>query len=156
MTGDLGVDLRTFLSNQYGEGQVDSEGSFTIASEKALQKLAFFALPHQFDWVLKIVQAVNLWKADSLVVAQSRTATSFTFSPSPQPSPGSLLNALSSTAMNTSDPVHALAMALRSLVEQVGLSFVLAFRIQGVSGSPIYAGDDTTHLSPRVRELCRD
>lgn len=153
MTGDLGVDLRTFLSNQYGEGQVDSEGSFTIASEKALQKLAFFALPHQFDWVLKIVQAVNLWKADSLVVAQSRTATSFTFSPSPQPSPGSLLNALSSTAMNTSDPVHALAMALRSLVEQVGLSFVLAFRNQGVSGRPIYAGDDTTHLSPRVREL---
>lgn len=149
---DSGVDLKAFLAEQRQEGQLDSEGGFTIAAEKALQKLAYFALPQEFDWVLKVVQAVNLWNVEQLVISQTRTATSFTFAPCPQPDQAALLNALSGTALDNGNPVHALSMALRSLVEQVGLSFVLAFREQGATGSPIYAGDDTAQLSPRVRQ----
>ncbi len=148
---DSGIDLKAFLAEQRHEGQLDSEGGFTIAAEKALQKLAYFALPQEFDWILKVVQAVNLWNVERLVVSQTRTATSFTFAPCPQPDPAALLNALSGAALDNANPIHALSMALRSLVEQVGLSFVLAFRDHGESGRPIYAGDDTTQLSPSTR-----
>ena len=151
MNEELGVDLKSFLSEQRQEGQLDSEGDFTISAEKAIQKLAYFALPLASDWILKVVQAVNLWKVEALVVNQTRTATSFTFRPDPQPTPESLIRALSGTGLDTSDPVHALAMALRSLVEQAGLSFVLAFRKNGETGSPIYAGDDTSQLHPATR-----
>ncbi len=148
---ELGVDLKSFLSSQRQEGVLDSEGGFTISADRAIEKLAFFALPEEFDWVLKVVQAVNLWKVDALVVGQTRTATSFTFRPNPQPTPASLMQALSEAALDSTDPVHALAMALRSLVEQAGLSFVLAFRQNGETGSPVYAGDDTSQLNPATR-----
>lgn len=148
---ELGVDLKSFLSAQRQEGVLDSEGGFTISAGRALTKLASFALPEEFDWVLKVVQAVNLWKVEALIVGQTRTATSFTFRPNPQPTPASLMQALSEAGLESTNPVHALAMALRSLVEQAGLSFVLAFRQNGELGSPIYAGDDTSQLNPATR-----
>ena len=56
-----GFDLGEYLQQARSEGRQDSEGSFTVAQDKALKKLAHFALPGKFDWVLKVVQAANAW-----------------------------------------------------------------------------------------------
>lgn len=150
-----GLDLKAFLADQAGEGRVDSQGSFTVAREKALQKLAHFALPESYDWVLKLVQAANIWKAPRLVVKQTRIATSFSFRP-PQgqlfPSETAIMEALNNPVLDRDNPVHAIAMALRSLVEQARLSFVLAVRQHGEMGKPIFAGDDAKSLAPATRE----
>ncbi len=148
-----GIDLRSFLADQQNEGQLDSQGQFTISAEKAREKLAAFSLPGEYDWVLKIVQAVNLWKAPRLVVAQTRVATSFTFAPATCPEHTEILSALTQVSLEHTNPTHALSMALRSLVEQVGLSFVLAFGPQSAARPPIYAGDDTSQLNPKTLAL---
>ena len=57
-----GFDLGLFLQEARAEGQQDSEGNFTIAQDKALDKLAHFSLAGEYDWVLKVVQAVNAWE----------------------------------------------------------------------------------------------
>lgn len=146
-----GIDLKAFLSEQQGAGQFVSQGQFTVSATRAAQKLARFTLPGEYDWVLKVVQAANLWKVSKLSVAQSRTATSFTFSPRCQPSEAELLEVLRGGKLDNSNPVHALSMALQSLVRQVGLAFVLAFRTGGQLSPPIYAGDDTSGMKAKTR-----
>ncbi len=150
-----GLDLKAFLENQAAEGKADSVGSFTVAREKALQKLADFALPNAYDWVLKIVQAANIWRVPKMVVRQTRIATSFYFCP-PRgqnfPSEGAIVGALENPALDHENPIHAIAMALRSLVQQTRLSFVLAVRQDGEMYKPIFAGDDVSALSPQTRE----
>ena len=150
-----GLDLKAFLESQVSEGRVDSVGSFTVAKEKALEKLAHFSLPQDFDWVLKIVQAANIWRAPKMVVRQSRVATSFYFCP-PRgesfPSEASIVQALENPVLDHQNPNHAIAMALRSLVQQSRLSFVLAVRQDGEMYKPIFAGDDVSGLAPQTRE----
>lgn len=150
-----GLDLKAFLESQAAEGKADSIGVFTVAREKALQKLAHFALPSAYDWVLKIVQAANIWQAPRMVVRQTRIATSFYFCP-PRgqdfPSEGTIVGALENPVLDHENPVHAIAMALRSLVQQSRLSFVLAVRQDGEMYKPIFAGDDVSSLSPQTRE----
>lgn len=150
---EQGFDLGAFLAEQRAQGQQDSEGSFTVSAERALSKLARFALPGDFDWVLKIVQAVNAWKAPELIVRQTRVATSFTFVP--QKMSGldeEIVQCLQSGSLNNASPVHLLSMALRSLVDQAQLSFVLAIRCNGELGKPIFAGSDTSKMSASTRE----
>ena len=150
-----GLDLKAFLENQAAEGKADSVGSFTVAREKALQKLAAFALPQAYDWVLKIVQAANIWRVPKMVVRQTRIATSFYFCPPRDqnfPSEAAIVGALENPALDHENPIHAIAMALRSLVQQTRLSFVLAVRQDGEMYKPIYAGDDVSALSPQSRE----
>ena len=55
-----------FLANQSSEGVVESEGSFTLATEKALKKMSEFALASSEDWVLKVVQAAVIAEANEL------------------------------------------------------------------------------------------
>ena len=152
---EQGFDLKAFLDAQVAEGRVDSEdATFTVAREKALTKIAHFALPDEYDWVLKIVQAVNLWEAPILSIRQSRVATTFYFCPPSDrdfPSESNIVSALDSTALDGDRPVHQLAMALRALVQQCHLSFVLAVRRHGQLGKPIHAGDDTSNLDSATR-----
>ena len=148
----LGFDLKAFLQQQESAGQIDSEGSFTITREKRKQKLAQFALVEEYDWVLKLVQAANRWNCEKLVISQTRVATSFLFVPGPQsrlPTDVEIIDGLEGNIDNK-DTV-ALSLALRSLVEQVDLSFVLAVRRGGELGQPIFAGEDIGKLSPGTR-----
>ena len=148
-----GFNLGHFLEKQRQDGQQDSEGSFTVAQDKALDKMARFSLPGEFDWVLKIVQAANAWDCDSLQVRQTRVATSFYFCPTEEnfPSDGQIVQALKQGSTLKDGAVHELCIALRALVDQVGLSFVLATRRQGDMGSPIFFGDDVGGLSDAQR-----
>lgn len=49
------TDLSSFLAEQHA-GEFDSTGSFTIAADKALAKLARSQLPDQSYWILKVMQ----------------------------------------------------------------------------------------------------
>ena len=151
---ETGFDLKQYLDDQRSQGQAESEGAFTIAQDKALTKLAHFALPGPVDWVLKIVQAANAWQAESLVVSQTREATSFFFVPTKEsfPHDQEIVSALTSGNLDNSNPVYMLCMALRSLVDQAELSFVLATCRAGVLGEPIYAGDDISKLQSATRK----
>lgn len=149
-----GFDLQAFLAEQRSEGvQEASEGSFTVSREKALTKLANYALPGEYSWVLKIVQAANCWEADILEIVQTRVATSFYFHPRDEaalPTDAQIISALQSG--NLDGPIGLLGMALCSLVQQARLSFVLAVRRGDETQEPIYAGDDTSALDKATRE----
>lgn len=150
---EQGFDLGAFLAEQRAAGEQDSEGSFTVSAERALSKLARFALPGEYDWVLKIVQAINAWEAPEMVVRQTRVATSFTFLPKTMSGlDEQIVKCLQSGTLNNASPIHLLSMALRSLVDQAQLSFVLAIRHHGELGKPIFAGSDTSKMSPETRE----
>ncbi|MFA7480310.1 MAG: hypothetical protein WC314_07375 [Vulcanimicrobiota bacterium] len=148
-----GFDLQAFLAEQRSEGVQDSEGSFTVAREKALTKMAHYALPDPYSWALKIVQAANSWEADLLEIAQSRIATSFFFRPKNEedlPTDEEIVSVLQSGKLEGS--IGLLGMALCALVQQAKLSFVLAVRRGPDTQKPIYAGDDTSALDQETRE----
>ena len=149
-----GFDLQAFLADQRAEGMPEEkEGSFTVAREKALTKLAHYALPAEYSWVLKIVQAANCWNAELLEIVQTRVATSFYFNPREPddlPTDEEIISVLHSG--NLKGPVGLLGMALCSLVQQANLSFVLAVRRGADTQKPIYAGDDTSALDQSTRE----
>ena len=64
-------DLDSFLKEQE-VGAIDSTGEFTIAADKALEKLAHSQLPDPSYWVLKVVQAATCLGADQLEVKVGR------------------------------------------------------------------------------------
>jgi hypothetical protein len=64
-------NLDSFLKEQE-VGAIDSTGEFTIAADKALQKLAHSQLPDPSYWILKVVQAATCLGADHLEVKVGR------------------------------------------------------------------------------------
>lgn len=48
--------LDRFLLQQAEEGRRESEGAFTLARDKALEKIAKFQLPFAYAWTVKLVQ----------------------------------------------------------------------------------------------------
>lgn len=147
-----GFDLGAFLSEARSEGRVDSEGSFTVAENKALDKLAQFSLPGEYDWVLKIVQAANAWNCEALTISQTRVATSFYFKPEVLPQESHLIQALRSGSSTADGAIHELCLALRALVDQVELSFVLAVHDGTGPAEPIFSGYDVSRLSGNERK----
>lgn len=128
-------ELETFLHQQQAEGTLDSSGHFTLAREKALEKMAAFQLPRDTAWALKVVQAVVLSGATRLSVRQTGTDTEFHFDPqqawtlddletaffdpevTDNPGLDHLKRALWSVSLNGMRPFHiALDQAQQSLV----------------------------------------
>ncbi len=72
-------ELENFLKEQQAEGVLESQGKFTMAREKALEKLAAFQLPRDTAWILKIVQAAVRCGAPGLDIRQTSTDTEFRF-----------------------------------------------------------------------------
>lgn len=145
-----GLDLEAFLKSQERAGQKDSVGSFTVASEKALKKLARFRLPDETSWVIKVVQAACLWESPILCMQQTRHSTTFYFCPASSeawPTEQAVMSSLTGGVTSNGGPVDELSIALSSLVEQVGLSFVLTLSRDGEQNPPIYAGGDVSQLS---------
>lgn len=51
------TELEIFLLSQAGEGKQESRGSFTLAREEALKRIAQFQLPFKGAWAVKLMQA---------------------------------------------------------------------------------------------------
>lgn len=71
--------LENYLAQLRHSGQVDSEGSFTVAGLRAVGKLAAFLLFDESDWLLKIVQAAVLGQASELQIKQTQKSTQIFF-----------------------------------------------------------------------------
>lgn len=67
-------DLDSFLQEQQ-DGLFDSTGSFTIAADKALEKLAHSQLPDPAYWVLKLAQFATVMEVDSVGFSMKRKVT---------------------------------------------------------------------------------
>lgn len=69
-----------FLNQQSESGHWESEGQFTLAKEKALEKIANFQLPFENAWILKLVQwAVCGGNTTPIEVALQLKETRFVF-----------------------------------------------------------------------------
>lgn len=67
-------DIASFLEDQQ-TGLIDSTGEFTIAADKALEKLAHSQLPEPSYWILKVVQFATAHGARNMNVSVGRRVT---------------------------------------------------------------------------------
>lgn len=146
-------DLGAFLAGQCSEGFLDSEGEFTLDTERAARKLAKFSLPDDYSWVLKLIQAAVAWECPQIKVTQRQEYSSFTFCPpGPLPTPKDVVTTVLQGSLESSAPLDRFSIALRALVEQTGLSFVLGIREQDGEVETLFAGPDTSALAEAERK----
>lgn len=149
------LDLDAYLAQQSDAGRVDSQGDFTVSHNEAVRKLARFALPRSTAWVSKLVQAAVRWRCTALYVNQSRSETKFHFvmgEPELVPTEQEILGALVSAGITGPKALDAFGLALRGLVEQSHLSFLLACpSSEGGEPKRIYAGAHYGRLSEQER-----
>jgi hypothetical protein len=69
--------LEAFLQAQKAEGQMSSEGGFTLDRDKALQKIAEFQSPYPESWALNLAQASVLLGGTDLTISQGSKETEF-------------------------------------------------------------------------------
>lgn len=148
------LDLGAFLSEQVSEGTVDSHGQFTVSHTQAARKLAKFALPRPSGWVTKLVQAANRWNCGAVQMRQSSTETLFHFTLPTRgqiPTEDAIVSVLLSGKVGGQTALDAFCLALRALVEQADLSFILVADDGDVEPRPVYSGRYYGQLSERER-----
>lgn len=133
------------LSSARVDGQFDSEGSFTIASEAARGKLAAFQLPRPSAWVLKILQGAQLLGCSRMSISQATTITTFALRLSEPPDLDMLHASLLSLELNPKTGLDHLAVGLRA----VGFGDSRWFRVT------LDEGNDQYVLSWDGKEVCR-
>lgn len=145
------MDIGAYLSQVAEVGQVDGEGEFTVSHQQAARKLARFSLPRPTAWVAKLVQAAVRWEADSMELFPGIRETRFQLNLDTVPSEEAIISAIVSGGMDGGRPLDALAMALRSAVEQAGHSFLLVVDDGKTKPRPIYAGRYFNKMSEKNR-----
>ncbi len=121
-------NLAEFLGQQSAAGSFDSIGQFTIAVDKAAQKLARFTLPRDEAWVQKLIQAAVGWRVRELAIQQTRTTTHFGFQPSLRfglPSGKDIVDIFLSGEIGGKSSLERFCLALHALGEQSELPFLL-------------------------------
>ena len=116
--------LKKYLAAQR-EGYFDSSGSFTIAAEKALAKLAQSQLPHPSYWVLKFAQFVATVGSKSLNITMERTVWSFALTLPAPLDPQTVQEALGSINPHKDPAIDHLCTAVRALGSIKERRFVL-------------------------------
>lgn len=124
------MGVEDYLQSASRLGQLDSEGSFTIAGEAAVGKLAAFQLPRQSAWVLKIVQAAVTSGASFLEIRQSRDVTTFRFDPSIEIDVDAIEKSLLAVEIEATPFVRHLCVGLRT----VGFGDKRAFTLAASDG----------------------
>ena len=138
-----GLDLGQFLNEQRALGTSDSEGQFTVSHTNAARKLARFSLPRPYAWVSKVIQAACAWKVDEVSVRQERKLTTFYFkvhNSERLPTEQKLVEVLLSGRIGGERAIDDFSIALRSLVEQTRLSFLVVIDDGDSAPRPVYAG----------------
>jgi hypothetical protein len=144
-------DLGTFLADQSKVGPLEHSGEFSISHTKAMEKLAQYSLTGGYTWLLKLLQAVALWQPEYLRVRQTRGETAFFFKPLVSITEFEVAETFRQGVSHKTEPLPQLCLALRALVEQGGLSFILSINGETPSTAPIYSGADFGKLSERQR-----
>lgn len=78
-------ELKTLVDDLHGQGQEDSTGKFTLAQDKALEKLSKFQLTQPRYYVLNLVAVAVLGGAPEIEVESKAARMSFTFDGEPLP-----------------------------------------------------------------------
>lgn len=69
--------LQAYLEAFRSEGELDSEGCFTLDRQKAVGKIAQYLLPDEGAWALKVVQSACRLQARELRIKELRAYSSF-------------------------------------------------------------------------------
>lgn len=107
--------LEQMLREAKSLGKLDSEGSFTIAGEAAIGKLASFQLPRSSAWILKVIQSAVSSHAEGLWISQNNETTTFTYKLPPDFEVEMLKAALLSPEAPSDPKVAHLAIGLRTV-----------------------------------------
>ncbi|MCA9780844.1 MAG: hypothetical protein KC800_29190 [Candidatus Eremiobacteraeota bacterium] len=148
-------DLGRYLNEQASEGALDSQGEFTVDQARAARKLARFSMPHEYSWVLKLIQAAVGWESGEVRVHQHRLHTTFTFVPGSEhqiPTAKEVVSLMLQGQLESQEPLNRLCIALRSLVEQTGLSFVVGLCLQEGEQETLFAGPDVSGMNSADRK----
>lgn len=121
-------ELTKWLHQQQSEGQIDSEGSFSIDKQKAWEKLGAFQLPFATAWVLKLVQALNSCaQAQGMKVTQNRVETVFHFMGVQDWTHETLESAIFNPEVRQDQDISHLAVAIRALAQPKDRPFSLSY-----------------------------
>lgn len=120
-------ELYQWIRQREQEGTLDSHGRFTLAQEKAWEKLGTFQLPFEQAWVLKLVQAAVCAGASSLEIVQSRTDTQFKVLGELDWSWPEVEGALFDLERRTSKAIRHLTVGVRALAKSTTRPFSLKF-----------------------------
>ncbi len=117
--------LEGFLKDQ-SIGLLDSKGSFTISTEKAMFKLAAFQLPRPEMWILKVVQAAVILDCSNIKVTVTRGKITIEFTHTVAVHSKSLLTALGTTETSHEPGISELVTGLRAVGVNPPRSFGVA------------------------------
>lgn len=142
-------DIDGFLASQRESGQIDSEGVFTIALEKARQKLGQFQLEDPSFYLLKVVQAAVGAGTSRIEVHRSKEKLELLFdAPSPLGTPEVMLRALGSPVEVSDGPLRWLAIGFNSALFASPLRTSLTWWSPDASGMLTATGDEVTIAQP--------
>lgn len=116
-----------WLKTQEEEGRVESEGHFTIAQDKAWEKLAAYQLPFPEAWVLKFVQAAVAHPEAHLTMTQKPAESTFSFSGVADWERQALEQAVFSPDLEAPRDLKHLAVGLRALFQQKKIPFSVRY-----------------------------
>lgn len=140
-----GFSLHEWIQSASESGIFDSEGEFTLAQDKAWEKLGSFQLPFPQAWVLKLVQAAFSSPDTRLAVVQTREETRFHFSGAPEWTRLELEKAIFDTAYKGDRSLNHLAIAVRALARKKNRPF----SIQDSQGDGVaWNGSSFARLDP--------
>ena len=111
-------DIGAYIEQQRQAGEVESAGSFTLAIEKARDKLSTYSLANQEDYVLKVVQCVCSLGVERLNIELTRS-TVLVYFEVPQTDDSLSVDNLTRALLNPLEEQHGgrshLSMALCAL-----------------------------------------
>lgn len=121
------MNIENFIARATSLGSLDSEGVFTLAQEKAVEKLSSFQLPRPEAWILKLLQAAVASGADRLEVRTGGNFTFFSCSPQELFEVDALADSLLCLQQTPSEAAEHLAVGLRAVGFGAKRAFTLAF-----------------------------
>lgn len=148
--------LSSFLADQSSDGEtVMRDDHFTIAPEKAWEKLSAHALPFEEAWILELVRASVLSTCVKFEVKQSTARTIVILSKTSEWDIDLLLSALLEHQPDTPEYYRRIATAIGHLAKRLGNPFTIQranLRILNWNGNRLDLEREPSHL-PDMRPL---
>lgn len=145
MSDESGIDA--YVAEQHGVGERIASGTFTLASQKALEKLARFQLPERETWILKLVQAAVCSEgAQAIRITQTRSYTEFVLDANPGWELSTIVEAVFSVGEPPTRGLKHLVVALRTVGIRDKRPFNVA--LEGADRSLYWSGLEFSYDAP--------